>query len=168
MLLDRVEQRRRLEPVARRARAGLLDDAALVDRLLHGRDDQPLAELGDAAVAELDHLGEVVAGVDVHQREREAAGPERLLRQAQQHDRVLAAGEQQHGPLELGRDLAHDVDRLGLERVEVGERALSHCLPSRPHLFPVHLGTVGHLARGPRLSSRPSVSSRNSGDTGAS
>ena len=49
------------------------------------------------------------------------AGPERLLGQAQQDDRVLAAGEQQHGPLELGGDLAHDVDRLGLERVEVGE-----------------------------------------------
>ena len=38
--LDRVEQRRRLQPVARRARAGLLDDAALVDRLLHGGDDR--------------------------------------------------------------------------------------------------------------------------------
>ena len=62
-----------LQPVARGARAGLLDDAAVVDRLLHGGDDQPLAELGDAAVAELDHLGEVVAGVDVHDRERERA-----------------------------------------------------------------------------------------------
>ena len=27
------------------------------------------------------------------------------------------------GPLTLGGDLAHDVDRLGLELVEVGERA---------------------------------------------
>ena len=75
----------------------------------------------DEPVAELDHLGEVVAGVDVHDREREAPGPERLLGQAQQHDRVLAAAEQQHRPLELGRDLADDVDRLGLERLEVGE-----------------------------------------------
>ena len=53
------------------------------------------------------------------------AGPERLLGQAQQHDRVLAAAEEQHGPLELGGDLAHDVDRLGLERLEVGELARS-------------------------------------------
>ncbi len=45
--------------------------------------------------------------------------PERLLGQAQQHDRVLAAGEQQHRPLELGGDLAHDVDRLGLERTQM-------------------------------------------------
>ena len=50
------------------------------------------------------------------------AGPERLLGQPQQHDRVLAAGEQQHGVLELGGDLAHDVDRLRLQHLEVGRR----------------------------------------------
>ena len=100
---------------------GLLDDAALVDRVLHAGDDQPLAELGDAPVAVLDDLGEVVPGVDVHQREREAARPEGLLGEAQQDDRVLAAGEQQHRPLELRGDLAHDVDRLGLEDAQVRE-----------------------------------------------
>ena len=119
VLLDRVEQRDGLQAVARRARAGLLDGAALVDRLLHGGDDQPLADLLDEPVAELDHLGEVVARVDVHHREREARRAERLLGESQQHDRVLAAGEQQHGTLELGGDLAHDVDRLGLEGVEM-------------------------------------------------
>ncbi len=119
VLADRVEQRDRLQPVARRVRPGLLDRAAGVDRVLHGGDDQPLAELLDAAVAELDHLGEVVAGVDVHDREREAARAERLLGEAQQHDRVLAAREQQHGPLELGGDLAHHVDRLGLELTQL-------------------------------------------------
>ena len=122
VLLDRVEQRRRLQPVARRARAGLLDDAPLVDRLLHRRDHEALAELGDAAVAVLDRLREVVPGVDVHDRERELAGPERLLGEPQQHDRVLAAREEQHRPLELGRDLAEDVDGLRLELVEVRER----------------------------------------------
>ena len=121
VLLDRVEQRRRLQLVPRGARPGLLDDAAAVDRLLHRRDEQRLAELGDAPVAELDHLGEVVAGVDVHDRERELAGAEGLLREPQEHDRVLAAGEEQHRPLELGGDLAHDVDGLRLELVEMGE-----------------------------------------------
>ena len=119
VLGDRVEQRHRLQPVARRVRPGLLDRAALVDRLLHGGDDQPLAELGDAALDEVGDLGELVPGRDLHEREREAAGAERLLGEAQQDDRVLAAAEQQHGPLELGGDLAHDVDRLALERVEV-------------------------------------------------
>ena len=73
----------------------------------------------DAPVAVLDRLGEVVPGVDVHDRERELARPERLLGEAEQDDRVLAAGEEQHRPLELGGDLAEDVDGLGLELVEV-------------------------------------------------
>ena len=127
VLLDRVEQRRRLQLVARGARSGLLDDAARVDRLLHRGDEQRLAELGDAPVAELDHLGEVVAGVDVHDRERELAGPERLLGEPEQDDRVLAAGEEEHGPLELGGELAHDVDGLRLELVEVGEPGRVAC-----------------------------------------
>src|SRR6185312_1769204 len=71
VLADRVEQGDRLQRVARRAWPGLLDNAALADRLLDRCDDQPLADLLDPAVAELDRLGEVVAGVDVHHRERE-------------------------------------------------------------------------------------------------
>src|SRR5207248_1604658 len=45
VLLDRVEQRGRLELVARRAGARLLLDAAVVDRFLDARDDEALAEL---------------------------------------------------------------------------------------------------------------------------
>jgi hypothetical protein len=55
----------------------------------------------------------------VHDRERELPGPEGLLGEPEQDDRVLAAGEQQYRPLELRRDLAEDVDGLGLELVEV-------------------------------------------------
>jgi hypothetical protein len=62
-----------------------------------------------------------VAGVDVQDRERERAGAERLDRELEQDERVLAAGEQQHRPLELGGHLAHDVDRLRLEAVELGD-----------------------------------------------
>jgi hypothetical protein len=40
---------------------------------------------------------------------------------AGQDDRVLAAREQQHRPFELGRHLAHDVDGLGLEHIELGQ-----------------------------------------------
>ena len=69
----------------------------------------------------VERLREVVAGVDVDDREREAAGPERLLGQAQQNDRILAAAEQQRRPLEDGRGLAEDVDRLRLELGEVRE-----------------------------------------------
>src|SRR6476646_2403748 len=119
VLLDRVEQRGRLQLVARGARPGLLLHAALVDRLLDAGHDDALAELSHAAVAILDHLGEVVTRVDVLDRERELRRPERLLGQPQHHDRVLAAGEEQYGTLTLRGDLAHDVDRFGLELVEV-------------------------------------------------
>ena len=45
--------------------------------------DRRVAELGDAAVTELDDLVEVVAGVDVHDRDREPSRADRLLRQTQ-------------------------------------------------------------------------------------
>jgi hypothetical protein len=92
-----------------------------VDLGLHAGDDEPLAQLIDEAVAELEHLGEVVAGVDVHDREGEPARAECLLGQAQQDQRVLAAAEQQHGPLELGGHFPHDEHGFGLEGVEVGQ-----------------------------------------------
>jgi len=60
-----------------------------------------------------------VTGVDMHDRERQAGRPEGLLGQPKHHDRVLPAREEQHGPLELGHHLPHDVDGLRLERLEV-------------------------------------------------
>ena len=92
---------------------------ALLDRVLDRADDQALAQFGHARVAEGDHFVEVVAGVDVHQREGEFTGTERLFGQAQQHHRVLAAREQQGGIAALGRHFAQDVDRFRFERVEV-------------------------------------------------
>ena len=69
-----------------------------------------------------------MSGVDVHDRERQPAGPERLERQVQHDDGVLAAGEQQHRPLELGGHLPDDVDGLGLERPQVAELVASGSL----------------------------------------
>ena len=94
----------------------------------------------DLAVAVVDDLGEVVTGVDVHQRERKARRPERLLGQPQHHRGVLAAREEQHRALELGRDLTHDVDRFGLERVEMSESGFRHA-PRAP-CFAVDDGKV--------------------------
>ena len=119
MRLECVEQRRRLQLVARGPRARLLLHAPFVDRVLHAGDDEALAELLDATVAVLDHLGEVVTRVDVHDRERELGRAKGLFGQPEHHDRVLAAGEEQHRTFALGSDLAHDVDRLGLELVEM-------------------------------------------------
>ena len=65
-------------------------------------------KLGDRAVTELDDLVEVVAGVDVHHRERDPRRPERPVGEVEHDDGVLAAGEQQHRALALGGDLADD------------------------------------------------------------
>ena len=121
VLPDRAQQRHGLQRVARRDG---LDDAARVDVVLDLGDDQPHAGLGDQLVAGGDHLVEVVTGVDVHHRERQPARPEGLQGQMQHHDRVLATGEQQHRPLELGGHLADDVDRLGLQRAEMAQLVL--------------------------------------------
>jgi hypothetical protein len=121
VLLQCVEQRDGLQPVARGARAGLLRHAPGVDRLLHGGDDQLGAELGREAVPVVEHLREVVARVHVHERERERGRPEGLAREVREDDGVLAAAEQEHGALQLRADLADDVDGLGLQRLQVGD-----------------------------------------------
>ena len=66
-------------------------------------------------------LGEVVAGVDLEHRERDLGRVEGLLGEPHHHDGVLAAREHQDGLLELGGDLAEDVDRLRLELVELAQ-----------------------------------------------
>src|ERR687888_381641 len=43
----------------------------------------------------------------------------RLAREVEQDRAVLAAGEQEHGALQLSRDLADDVDGLRLEGAEM-------------------------------------------------
>ncbi len=68
-----------------------------------------------------EHLGEVVPGVHMQQRERRRRRRERLQRQMQHHHGVLAAGEQQHRLLELPGHLPEDVGRLRLQYVGVPE-----------------------------------------------
>ena len=121
VLADAAQQGHRLQPVAGRVRPGVLDRTAGVDVVLHAGDDQAQPVLLDRLVAERDDLVEVLAGVDVHHRERHPSRPERLDREVQHHHRVLAAGEQQRRALDGGRDLAEDVHGLGLELFEVGE-----------------------------------------------
>ena len=111
-----------LQAVARGARAGLLDHAAAVDRVLHAR-RRSAARRARATRRSRNSItsGKLCPVSTCMSGNGKPAGPERLLGEAQQHDRVLAAAEQQHRALELGRDLAHDVDRLGLERAQVVE-----------------------------------------------
>ena len=109
---------------------GLLDHPARVDRLLHRR-RRPGCTPSSATrrsrksmtSGKLWPVSTCITGNGMR------AGPERLLGEAQHHDRVLAAGEQQHRALELGRDLTDDVDRLGLESVQVAPVGRGHRHP---------------------------------------
>ena len=70
---QRVEQRARLQQPAALLRPQPERVGAIVDRLAVGMDDQLGADLAREPVAELDHLAELVGGVDVQQRERNLA-----------------------------------------------------------------------------------------------
>ena len=111
--LDRVDEGHRLQGVA--GAVGAFLQAAVGDPVLDRRDVEAQAMTGDDLVPERDDLRQVVAGVDVQQRQRQRRGGERLECDVQQHCGVLAAAEQQRRAFELGDDLADDLDGLGLE-----------------------------------------------------
>ncbi|MDT4831032.1 hypothetical protein FQZ97_645210 [compost metagenome] len=117
-LLDSLQQRHGLGGVARIGFTAQ-HHAAPRDRVLDAAHDQGFAQLGRARVAEGDHFVEVVPGIDVHQREREAAWPEGLLGQAQQHHGILAAREQQDGLFAFRGDLAQDEYRFRFQPIQV-------------------------------------------------
>ena len=85
--------------------------------------DQLEAPLLHDAVTKLDHLAELPRRVDVHQRERGLRGIEGLHGDMQHRHRILADGEQHHRLLAFGDSLAHDVDALRLQPVEMTEGA---------------------------------------------
>ena len=105
-----------------------VDDRAAVERVDAAREpvlvhvhEQVEVVLGDHALAEAVHVLELPRRVDVQERERRRRGIEGLAREVQ-HDRaVLADRVQHHRVLGLGDDLAHDVDRLRLEPLQVRE-----------------------------------------------
>jgi hypothetical protein len=90
---------------------------------------QPQAQLSDQAIPVGDHLGEVMPGIDVQQWERQRCRVHRTPRQVQQHRRILATGEQQHRPVELGDHLPDDVHRLRFQRRQVIYVDRSRCRP---------------------------------------
>ncbi len=82
-------------------------------------DDQRGPDFLGKLIAKLVHLRELVAGVDVQQRERQFAGMKRLLGQAHHHGRVLADRVQHDRPLEFRGHFTHNVNALGLELLQM-------------------------------------------------
>ena len=67
-----------------------------------------------------------MAGLDVQKRHGNLRRPKRLFRQAQQTDGILAARKEQGGTLKLGGDFAHDVNRLGFQKLQMIEMIGTH------------------------------------------
>ena len=70
-------------------------------------------------IAKGDDLRKIVSGIDVQQRKGKRTGAECLFRQAQQHQGILAAGEEQGRVAALPRNFAQDVNRLRFEPAEM-------------------------------------------------
>ena len=129
MLGDGVEQRHRLQPVPGRASTGIGAAAGSIDCCTDATTSRSPSSASDE-IAEVEGLWKVVASVDVHHCERERPGPERLLDQAEDDDRVLAAPEQHDGARSSAATsrmmkIACDFERGGVRRARPRERSWS-------------------------------------------
>jgi hypothetical protein len=93
-----------------------------VQRLLIGMDDEMDAEFGRVAIAKLDHLLELIAGVYVQEGKGNLAGIESLLGEPKQDRGIFSDGVEQDGTLALGDDFAQDVNAFRFQLLEVAER----------------------------------------------
>jgi len=124
--LDGVEQGDGLQFVARGVGAFFFDHATGIDGILDGSDDEGGADEFHEFIAVGHGFVEVVAGVDVDEREGHACGPEGLASEPGHDDRVFATGEEQGRVLELSGGLAKDEDGFGFELVEMAEMVVGH------------------------------------------
>ena len=84
-------------------------------------DEELHSELRGDVVAERVHVAELPRRVDMQQGKGRLGGVEGPHRELEHHRAVLADRVEHHGLLRLGDDLAHDVDALGLEPLEMGQ-----------------------------------------------
>jgi hypothetical protein len=82
-------------------------------------DNQLRPDFGHIPVPELDHLFELIAGINVQEREGNGTREERLLRQPKQHRRVLPNRIKQHWICAFGNYLAEDVNAFSLKLLQM-------------------------------------------------
>ena len=150
VVVQRLLQRRRLHDVGVLLRAVVERVDVLGLPLRVDPDLQVEALLAAEPIAELDHRPELPGRIDVQQRERQPAGVERLLRQPQHDGGVLADRVEHHRPLELGGDLADDVDALGLEYFQMGQVVTAAGHPPSCSASPIDpMSPASRSGRGP-------------------
>ena len=109
---NRVEQRHSLQRVATCPWPGHIGNAPRVDRRLNRPDYELHTHVGNTSIPKLDHFCKVVAGINMHDRERNAGGGKSPHSQMQHHDRVFTPRKQQNWAFKLGSHLSNDRDRL--------------------------------------------------------
>ena len=119
IFFKRVEQRGCLQLIAACVIAGLLPHPATVDALLHRADDELGAKLRHKGVAIINSLLEIVAGVNVQERERNMARLESFVRKVSYHYRIFATRKKDDRAFKLRSHFAQDVNGLGLEFFKV-------------------------------------------------
>jgi hypothetical protein len=84
-------------------------------------DDQARSDLFGEAVAECNHLVELVSGIHVQQRKGNRPRIKSLLRQPQHDGRVFADGVEHHRILKFGDRFAEYFNALGFEHFQMSQ-----------------------------------------------
>ena len=125
MVIERLLQRIGLHDLGMQRRAGSDRIDAAREAVLVHMHDQIEPEPPRGFVAKRDHVAELPGGVDMQQREGEFRRIERLERDMQHDAGVLADRIQHHRLLELGNDVAHDLDGLGFKAPQMSRQHVS-------------------------------------------
>ena len=123
-LSDGVQQGDALKGVAAAVRIRALLGAADADGVFHTADDQFRTQMLNPLVAVRDRLREVVARIDMQQRERDLARVKRLAGKVADDHRVLACGKQQHRAFKFRSNFAQNEDRFRFQHAKV---SAVHC-----------------------------------------
>ena len=89
-------------------------------------DDQVPIMFCGISVAEFDHFTEFPFRVDVHERERYAAGVKRFFGQPHHYRGILADRIEHHRVAEFGSYFADDMDGFGFQRLQMGQVVCFH------------------------------------------
>src|SRR5262249_37789935 len=115
IFVERVKQSRCLQLAAASRDSELQRMGARRNSVFVAMDNDAGADLLRKAIAEFEHLLELVAGVDVKERKWKRPRIKRLAREVHKHAGVLADRVEQHRVPELRNGLAQNVDRLAFE-----------------------------------------------------
>src|SRR5579871_2652587 len=137
VFVERLLQGLRLHHLCMQCRARVERiDAALKTILVHMH-DQAQAKALRGFVAKADHLMEFPGRIDMEKRKRWLGRIEGLHRQMKHYRRILPDRVEHHRVLELGGNLADDLNAFGFEALQMRYYRFYAGQPGRPHLVTV-------------------------------